>query len=199
MAGHDGGTGEEPGHVGGGHRLAGVRPQGVQVGGEDPVRAEQRFGAHRGRDVGEPQQGAQIVAREDQHAQHPVGAVDEGESFLLGEHDGIEARRGESLCGRYEPARGVADVALAGECEGHVGEGREIPGTAEAAVLGHHRGDARIQHRGVGRGRPGTDPGVPGGEGRQPQQHHRTDHFPFHLGAGPGGVGSDYAALQIDS
>ena len=62
--------------------LARVRPERQQVGGEGAVGAEQRLDRHRGRDVGEPEQRAEVVEREHEHAEDAVGAVDEREALL---------------------------------------------------------------------------------------------------------------------
>jgi hypothetical protein len=82
VAGHDRRTGEQPGEVRGGGGLSGVRPQGLQVGGEHPVGGELTLDAHRGGDVGGLQQHPQVGDRQHQHAEHPVGAVDQREPFL---------------------------------------------------------------------------------------------------------------------
>ncbi len=45
----------------------------------------QALDAHRGGDVGDLEQVTQVVDGEHEHAEHAVGAVDEGEALLLGE------------------------------------------------------------------------------------------------------------------
>ena len=68
-----------------------MRPQGLQVGGENRVGAKNRLDAHRGCDVGVLRQQRQVVAREQQHAQHAVGAVDQRETLFGAEHHGFDA------------------------------------------------------------------------------------------------------------
>ena len=82
---------EHRAHVGGGERLAELRAQLLQVGGEHAVGAEQALDAHRGRDVGGREQLAQVGDREHEHAEHPVGAVDQREALLLAQLDGLQA------------------------------------------------------------------------------------------------------------
>ncbi len=59
------------------------------------------------------------MQREQEHAEHAVGAVDEGEALLLGELDGGEPGGGERLRGGEEAAGGVPHVALAHQRERH--------------------------------------------------------------------------------
>ena len=73
-----------------GAQLAGVAREGpvpgedvLEVLGEDGVRPEQSLDAHRGGEVRRRQQQVQVGRREDQHPQHPVRAVDEGQPLLL--------------------------------------------------------------------------------------------------------------------
>ena len=76
-------SGHELAQVRGRQRLARLRAQRVQVGGEDVVGAEQALDAHRRRDVGDLEQQAQVGDGQDEHAEHAVGAVDEGQALLL--------------------------------------------------------------------------------------------------------------------
>ncbi len=82
VARDDAGVREQPRQVGRGGRLSRVRAQRLQVGGEDPVGRELRLDAHRGRDVGGLEKHPQVGDREDEHAEHPVGAVDERQPLL---------------------------------------------------------------------------------------------------------------------
>jgi hypothetical protein len=70
----------------------------MEIGGEDVVGAEQSLHAHRGGDVRRRDQPAQVGDRQDEHAEHPVGAVDEGQPLLL-----LERHRRDPVlpqCGR---------------------------------------------------------------------------------------------------
>jgi hypothetical protein len=91
VAGDDAGVGEDPPEVLRRGGLAGVGPQGLEVGGEDPVGAELGLDRHGGRDVRRTQDRAEVGDGHHQHAEHAVGAVDEGEPLLGGELHGLEA------------------------------------------------------------------------------------------------------------
>lgn len=66
-----------------------MRAQRLQVGGEYAVVAEHAFHAHRGGDIRGLEQQAQIGDGHTQHAEHAVGAVDQRQSFLLFQIDGV--------------------------------------------------------------------------------------------------------------
>ena len=184
VAGDDCRVGEQPGHVRRGDGLAGVWAQLLQVGGEDAVGGQLALDAHRGRDVGEPQQVVEVGQREDQLTEHAVGAVDEGEALLLGQRDGGQAVLGEGLRGRLDHLAGSGPhVPLADHRQCHVRQRGQITGAAEAAVLVHHRrqpgrDQVRVGLRGVT-----ANPGAPAGQGRESQQHHRADDLALDLGA----------------
>jgi len=67
------------------NQLTGVRAQGVDLGEEDLVGAAQCLDRHRGRDVHELHERLTVGERENQLSEHPVRAVDEGQSLLLGQ------------------------------------------------------------------------------------------------------------------
>ena len=78
-----------------------------------------------------------------------------------------------------------------------MGERGEVARAAERAVLVHDRGDAGVEHRGVGLGGLQAHAGAAGGQRRQPQQHQRADDLALDLGAGARRVRADQAALQL--
>ncbi len=132
--------------------LARVRAQGLQVGGEHAVGAEQRLDAHRRRRGRRRWTSArEVVAGEHEHAEHAVGAVDEGEALLRGQHVPARARpRRARRRRRCRSPCGVAHLALADEGQRAVRERREVAGAPERAVLADDRGDAGVEQRGVG-------------------------------------------------
>ena len=146
-------------------RLARLRPQRLQVGGEDRVGAEQRLDAHRRRDVGGAQQEVEVVGGQQQHAEHAVGAVDQREALLLGQLHGRDAGRGQRLGRRARRTGRVAHVALAHQRQRAVGQRGEVAGAAEGAVLAHDRRDAGVEQRGVGLGDDRPHAGAAGGQG----------------------------------
>ena len=76
------------------------------------------------------------MQRQHQHAEHAVGAVDQRQALLLGQHDRRDAGGGERVGGRPQRAVGVADLALADQRQRAVRERGEVAGAAERAVLG---------------------------------------------------------------
>ena len=170
---------EQPPDVRGGVSLAGLRPQRLQVVGEHAVGAEQALDAHRDGDVGDRQQVAQVGDRQREHAEHPVGAVDQREALLL-----VEGDRRQHVAGLAQVAAGGAHRALPHQRQRAVRERREVAAAAERAVLVHDGRDLRVEHRRVGAGRLHPHAGPARGEGGEPQQHQRADHLALDLGAG---------------
>ena len=89
-------------------RLAVLGAEGLQVGGEHAVGAEQALDAHRGGDVGGREQLAQVGDREHEHAEHPVGAVDQREALLLAQLDRLQTGLAQRLGGVDAAAARVA-------------------------------------------------------------------------------------------
>ena len=168
----------------------------VQFGPEHLVGAEQRLDAHRGDDVGRAAQVGQVGAGQDQHPEHAVGTVDEAEALLRLKLDGDDPgplerdRTGDRLvlagCG----------LALTREDERTMGERGQVPAAAERSVLGHHRGDAGVQHGRERLGHHGPDASAARGERLQPQEHKPPDHLALHRRPEAGGVRPDEAQLQ---
>ena len=91
---------------------------------------------------------------------------------------------------------GVAHHTLAQQRQRAVGERSKITGTAETAVLVHHRRDPGVDHGDIGLQGLLPDPGATGGERRDAQQGQGAHHLPLDLGPRAGGVRTDQAALQ---
>ena len=140
----DGRAGEERPQVGRAHLLARLGPQGHDVGSEGLVGAEEALHAHRPGQVGGVQEATGVEAGQHEHAEHPVGPVDQREPFL-----GLELQRGHAAGGeRGAPVHDIAtdlDEALAEQHEGDVGQGSEVATAAERAVLGHDGCEAAVQ------------------------------------------------------
>jgi hypothetical protein len=164
VRGDDGRAGQHPPHVRRGRALARLGSQHVQVGGERLVGAEQGLDAHRCGDVGDGREHPQVGEREQQHAEHAVGAVDEREALLGLQRHRLDAVLGEDLAGGSAGAGGVVDLALAQQRQRDGRQGREVAGAPERAVLVHDRRDAGVEQRRERVGDDRADAGVPGGE-----------------------------------
>ena len=114
-----------------------MRSQDLQVGGEHAVGAEQPLDAHRRRDVRKPKQRVDVDDREDQLTEHPVGAVDEGQAFLLRKLDGRESRACQRGRRGSRHTVGRAELALPGRGQRDVCERSEVARAAEAAEFEH--------------------------------------------------------------
>ena len=190
------GTGQQPAQVRGGGLLPRMRAQRVQVLGEDVVGAQQPLDRQGRGQVGGGGEPAEVRSGQHQHAQHPVGAVDQGQALLFPQHQRLDAGVGQRLARRAQLAVGGTHLTLAHRGQGTVAQRRQVTGAAERTVFAHHRGEPGVQQRGVGVGDGRADPGAPGGHGVQPVEHQRPHHLPVHLAAGGRGVGPDQRALQ---
>ena len=188
---------EDP-QVGRAARLAGMRAQRLQVGGEHGVGAQQRLDAHRRRDVG----GARAAARRSCAASTSmpsipsVPLISARPSFSASVTGVIPAAASASAAGQQH-AVGVADLALADRGQRARGERGEVARAAQRAVLRHHRGDPGREQGGVDARRLGPHPGPAGGQRRQAQQLQRPHDLALHLGPGARGVRAHQRALQL--
>ena len=127
------------------------------------------------------QQVAQVGDRQHEHAEHPVGAVDQRQAFLLGQHDRLDPRRAQRLAGVEQRAGGIAHRPLPHQRQRAVRERREVARAAERAVLVDDRRDPGREHRGVGGRDDRPHAGAPGGQRREPQQHQRAHDLALDL------------------
>ena len=175
-----------------------MRPQRLQVGRERGVGAEQRLDRHRGGDVGRPQQRAQVGGGQHQHAEHAVGAVDQRQPLLLGQHDRLDARpprapRAAGISAPEATRTSPSPIAASAQCASGA-RSPEQPSDPYSCTTGVM---PAVEHPRVGLGGRQPDAGPAGGQRRQPQQHHRPGDLGLHLGSGPGGVRADQGALQL--
>jgi hypothetical protein len=196
VRGDDRRAGEKSPHVGGRTLLPGLRAQRHEVRVERPVGAEERFDAHRRRDVGRAEHEPRVRQREQEHAEHPVGAVHEREAFL-----GVEVERREPRSLRHrrtlEPvAAGVDRHPFADQAQRRVGQRRQVAAAPEGPVLRHDGSHAGVEQ---GRQRGGDlepSAGAAHGQGPQAQQHHRPDDLGLDRRAEAGRVRTDERSLE---
>ena len=139
------------------------------------------------------------MAGENQLAQHAVGAVDQGQTLLLGQRHRLDAGVAQGRAGRPALAARVAHESLTHHRERAMRQRGQVARTAERPELVHDRRDPRVEQGGVGFGHHRTNPGAARGQRRQPQQHHRADDLALDLGPRPGCVRADQASLQVNA
>ena len=98
-----------------------------------------RLGGHRGGNVGEREQLAEVGEREDEHPEDAVGAVDQREALLRPEDRRLDPGRRKRLRGRPSLTARVEHLALADQRQRAVRKRREVTAGAERAVLGNDR------------------------------------------------------------
>jgi hypothetical protein len=174
-----------------------MRPDRVQLGLERPLRAEHRLDRERSGHVGHREQVRRVVDRQQQHAEHAVGAVDERQPFLGRQRDRLQPRPAQRLAAVDAGAGLVAHPALAEQHERAVGQRGQVAGGAEGAVLRHPRRDVGVQQVHEGRRDQRTDAAVAQRERAHPQEHHRADDLARHRRAHPGRVRADQRVLEL--
>jgi hypothetical protein len=196
VAGDDLRPGQEAAQIGGAALLAGVGTDGVELGTVGGVGAEEGLHGDGAGHVGRGGQPVEVGHGQAQVGQHPFRAVEERQALLGLEDDRREAGGGQRLGPRAAPSTGVERFAGAREDGPDMRQRGEVTRGAEAAELGHHRGDARGEKTGQRLHQDGTGPRQPGGQGAGPQQHHRPDDFRFHGVAHAGGVAQHQGQLE---
>ena len=197
VGGHHAGVLQDRRQVGRRGGLAGVRPDRLELGGEDPVGGELGLHRHGRRDVRRTHQEGEVGQRQDEHPEHPVGAVDQREALLGRELDRRQPRGLERLRRRHQLTVRVAHVALADQRQRAVRERREVAGAAERAVLVHHGRDARVEQAGHQLRHLRAYAGPAGRERGQAQQHQPTHDLALHLRTRAGSVRAHQRALEL--
>ena len=177
--------------IGRARHLTGVRAQVVKARLERTVGAEQRLRRHRGGYIGRPKQQLGVGARQREHAQHAVSAVDQRQAFFGLELDGFEPGRLERLRRRPARALSIDNVAFTHEREADMRERRQIAAATDRTVSRHHRRNARVQHGDQAFREQGADPGHSHCQRAGAQQHGRPDHLAIDRRTDSGGVGAD--------
>ncbi len=147
--------------------------------------------------VGHREQVPGVGDREQQHAEHAVGTVDERQPLLGGELDRAQSGRGQGRGARPAGTVLAQHPALAEQHQRAVRQRRQVAGRAERSVLGYPWGDVVVEqvHKALGDQRAYAGPAQR--QRPDPQQHHRPDHLARHRRADPGGVRADQRVLQF--
>ena len=106
-----------------------------EVGGEGAIRTHQRFDGHCCRDVRRTQQDVEISEGQDEHPEHPIGAVDQGQPLLGLQRDRCDAGR----------RRVGSTLTFSEKGKSNVGERGEITARPERSVFRHGRGDPGVE------------------------------------------------------
>ena len=141
---------------------------------EHGVGSEQCFDAHRGHDVHRVAQDLGIGDRQDQHPEHPVGAVDEGKPLFFHQFDWRDSMTREQLGDGNVVSGRIDRFALAHQDERAVRQWCEITTAAERAELSDDGRDSRIQDCCHGLGDHWTHTGATRCEGLESQRHQRA-------------------------
>ena len=171
--------------------------QRLQLRQEDLVGAEQGLDAHRRNDVGDGAEPGEVFAGEEEHPEHPVGPVDEGETFLHLEHDRSGPGASEGVSSRGRQAVRPDNLALAHEDERAVGQGRQVAATPEGAGGRDDRRDPGVEQGGEVTGHDRAHPGTATGQSLQAQEHESAHDFGFHRLTEAGRMGPDEAGLEL--
>ena len=164
---------------------------------ERAVGAEKRFRRHRGCDVGRPEQPLRVRAREHEHAEHPVGAVDQREAFFGLEPHRLQLRGLERL--RRRPARAffVEHLALTHQRKADMGERGQVPAAADRSVSWHERSHAGVEEGDERLGDQRAHPRHAHRERAGSQQHGGPDNLRLDRRADASRVGADQRQLQL--
>ena len=187
VTGNDRAVDEQPSQVGGRHRLAVMRTQCHEVGGERPVGRHQRLDAHRRGDVGGSHQHVEVGECEHQHAEHAVGAVDQRQALL-----GAQRDRGDAGGGH-----GLGAFTLADQRQRDVCQRCEIATGAQRPVLVNGWDDVGVEQRQDRVDHFLTHSREPHRQRARPQQHHRPHDFWFDQRTHACRMRSDEGALQL--
>ena len=130
------------------------------------------------------------------HAGHGAGAVGHAQALLA--HQGLQGGEARTLHGLRagEDLALVDGLAPAQEHQAHVGQGRQIAGGPQGALLGHHGDDAPVEHLHQELHQDGAHAADAHAQRVGPQEHHAPDHL-FGVGfAGGSAVAEDQVGGQ---
>ena len=131
VAGDDRRALEQSVHVGGAGRLAGMRAKRDQVRREGSIGAQKRLDRHRRGHVGDGQEHPEVLDRKRQHAEDPVGAVDQRQALLRRQRQRLDPGGGKRLARGEPPTIRPEHLSLAEQRQRAVGQGREVAAGTE--------------------------------------------------------------------
>ena len=165
-----------------------MRPHGHESIVEGRGRPHERLEARRPGDVGERRERVRVVQRERPERGHVLGAVDEREALLRGEHHRGEPGACEGRAARFVSALGAQHLAFADEDEREVRERREIARGPDGALGGHARDDVVLEQADQQIDDLRTHTRVPHRDDLRPEKNHGPN-------LGTGEIGPDAARV----
>ena len=162
-----------------------------KVVGEHLVGGEQTFDRDRQGNIGDAEEVANIVNRQDEHRGHTVGPVDQGETLFFPKFDGGDSGSGERVGGLNGHTFAVSDTPFSHEDERAVGEWRKVTRAPERSVFINNWRESGVEHGGIGFDHDGANSSSTGHERRQPLHHESANDFGFNLVASPRSVRTD--------
>ena len=176
--------------------LAALTAHLVDAGIERPAAAEGRLHAHGTDGDGA---GVEILGMEQPFQREGgarLGAIEQGQPLFGCQGDGLQARNLERSGGVDQLAL-VAGLAFTYQQAAHMGQGRQIAGGANGALLRHHRIDFGVDeaHQGFKYRQPNA--GEATGERVDLEHHHQPHGGVIHVLADAGGMGEHDGALQL--
>ena len=173
-----------------------VRSQAHHVDPETSIGAECGFDGHRPDRVRRVAQSLRSVKSKDPQRQHPLGPIDQRETLLVGEVEGIEAGVGKGVGRRLRDSTHL-DVSLTHEGQREMRQQRKVSRSSKRPLARHDRMYAGIEQVDESRYQLQADAGDPGSERPGLQQHHRPDDFGREWGTDGRGVGAHQLALEL--
>ncbi len=136
-----------------------------------------------------------VVRDESTAASHEMSAVDEGEAFLCGEGEGLDACTLEDGCG-WNRTTVDDDVAFTDEDIGDRGEWGEVTRCTDGAELGDRWRDSRVEELNDGLRNDWADAGEASGKRGGEEEHGAADDVGGEGGADSGMVRANEVGLK---
>ena len=181
-------AGQQQAHVRGHRHLALLAPHLVDPGVEGVPQAGEGLEVHRGHRIGQLGGADRVVEGQGADAGHGAGAVGHAQPLLA--QQGVQGLDPCPLHGlpSGEQLPPIPGLSPAQQREGHMGQGGQVAGGPQRALLGHHRAHVLVEHPDHHLDQQGPHPRYSAAQGVGPQEEHPPDHLPGVGLAGGGAV-----------
>ncbi len=174
-------------HVLGHQHLALLAADLMDAGVKGVAQAGEALEVHRADDVAQLGGADGVIQGQGAHGGHGAGAVGHAQALFAHQGvQGVDTRLGHGVGAGHELAL-VVGLSLAQHGQGHVGQGGQVAGGAQGALLGDPGVDALVEHLNHHLHQQGAHAGHAAAQGVGPQQQHAAHHF---LGVGLAGAGA---------